>query len=72
MAVVPHQHSPMLRRIRILIDLFRNLLAESGLLGKPLAGKPGDGMPAYLDGALFGVDIGLFRRYDAGPVTQSE
>lgn len=71
-AVVAHKNGPMLRRVRVLIDLLRNHLAKSGLLGKPLAGKSRDRVPANLDDPRCSVDIGLGWRYDAGSVAQTE
>jgi len=62
----------MLRGIRILLNLLRNLLPEPSLLREPLARKAGDRMPSYLDDAFLSADVGLARGYDAGSVAQSE
>lgn len=62
----------MLRRIRVLIDLLRDLLAQPRLLGKPLASEPSNGMPADIDGAQLPVDISLAGRYHVGLVAEAE
>lgn len=62
----------MLRRIRILIDLLRDLLAQPRLLGKPLASEPSDGMPADLNSAQLPVDVGLAGGDHVGLVAETE
>jgi hypothetical protein len=64
-AVIIHEHGPVLRRVGILADVLGDHLSEAGLLGKPLARKAGDGVPANLDGAVLPDENGLARRYDA-------
>lgn len=59
MAVFTHKHCPVLRRIRVLVHRFGDLLPQPGVLGKPLTAQPADGVPAYLDGAMLPADIGL-------------
>lgn len=72
MAVIAHKHSPVLGWIRVLVNLLLNHPAKTRLLGKPLASKPRDRMPANLDGAVFSLDVDLARGDDVGFVAQSE
>lgn len=58
MDIIPHQNSPMLRRIRIATNLARHELAQPAFLSEPFAAHAGDGMPADADGALGSVDGG--------------
>lgn len=67
-----HQHRPVLRRIRILIDLLRDLLTQPRLLSKPLASQPSNGMPSNLNGPQFPVDISLAGRYHVRLVAEAE
>lgn len=48
MRVIAHQHRPVLRRIRVFVDLVRDQFPQSGLLCKPLARQPSHGVPADL------------------------
>lgn len=57
--IVAHQHSPVLRRVRTLVDLLSYGLAESRLLREPLARRSGDGMPSQLHGAGLAVDFDI-------------
>ena len=50
MYIVAYEHSPVLGRVRIVVDTLGNHLSESRLLGEPLAPEAGDGVPTYLDG----------------------
>ena len=72
MTVSAHQHRPVLRRVRILIDLLRDLLAQPRLLSKPLASQPSNGVPTNQDGAQFPVDISLTGRYHVGLVAEAK
>ena len=67
-----YQHRPVLRRIRVLIDLLRDLLSQPRLLSKPLPSQAPNGMPADHDGAKFPVDVGLAGRYHIGFVAEAE
>lgn len=49
--VVADQHRPVLRRVRVAVDLVRDHLAQARLLGEPLPGEAADGVPADLDRA---------------------
>lgn len=67
-----HQHGPVLCRIRILVDLLCDFLAQPRLLSKPLPSKPSNGMPADHDSAKFPVDISLAGRYHIGLVAKAK
>jgi hypothetical protein len=51
MRVITHQHSPMLRRIGIFVDLVCDQLTQTRLLCEPFACCSTHRMPANLDGA---------------------
>lgn len=57
MSKLPHKHSPMLRRIRILVHCLRDVLPQPRLLGEPLSPEPTDGVPPNLDGTVVAVDV---------------
>ena len=56
MSIFAHKHSPMLRRIRILIGLLRNHLPQPRLLGEPLARETPDRMPSDLHETRLSVE----------------
>jgi hypothetical protein len=66
MSIVTNENSPMLRRIRILVDLLRDHLSQSCLLRKPLSGKSADRVPSNLDRTTWSIDNGLSYRDDIG------
>lgn len=72
MHIVPHEHSPVLRRVGTFVDLLGDDLAKPRLLGEPLAGEPGDGVPADLDGARLAADVDLAGRHDVGRLAEPE
>ena len=49
MCEIPDQHSPMLCRIRILVDFIGNKFAKTCLISEPLACEAADRMPANLN-----------------------
>jgi hypothetical protein len=48
MRIITHQHRPMLRGIRVFVDLVCDQLPQPRLLGKPLARQPSHWVPAHL------------------------
>lgn len=66
MSIVTNENSPMLRRIRILVDLFRDHLAQSRLFRKPLSGKSADRMPSNFDRTTWSIDDRFSHRDDIG------
>ena len=62
MTIVPHQNSPVLRRIGVFVNLVGNELAYHRLLGEPLPRGTGDGVPSDVDGAGRITDAGCPRR----------
>lgn len=60
MRILANQHSPVLRRVGVLVNLVRNELADTRVVGKPLADGAADGVPADVD--LAGVGIGGRRK----------
>lgn len=70
--ILAHEHGPMLRRVRVPVDLFRDHLAQTSLLSEPLARQPGNRMPSYLNDAQRTVGQGLIGRYDIWLVAQPE
>ncbi len=72
MTVLINKHRPMLRGVRVLVDLLRDHLSKPRLLSEPLASQSAYGMPAYLDEALFPVDVSLAGRNDIGLVPKAE
>jgi hypothetical protein len=48
MRIFTHQHRPMLRRIRIFLDLVCDQFPQPGLLREPLARQPSHGVPTHL------------------------
>lgn len=61
----------MLRRVRVLVDLIGDHLAQASLLGEPLAGEAADGVPADLDGAGGAVAPGLGDGDGVGDVAEA-
>jgi hypothetical protein len=53
MNIAIYQHSPMLCRVGIVIDLLSDLLPQTRLLSEPLSAEPSYRMPAYLHGSKF-------------------
>lgn len=76
MRIIAHQHRPMLRRIRVFVDLVRDQFPQPGLLCKPLASQPSHGVPAHLDWARRPACQGLrdgddiFRRAEPNRVSE--
>lgn len=70
--VVTHQHGPVLGRVRTLVDLLGDGPAQSSLLGEPLAGGPGDGVPTQLDDARVAVDFDVGRGHDVGFLAEAK
>lgn len=62
----------MLRRIRVAMDLFRDHLAQTRLLGKPGPCHAGDGVPSDIDRPLLTVDVWMARGDRVGLGTQAE
>jgi hypothetical protein len=48
MRILTHQHRPMLRRIRIFVDLICDQFPQPGLLREPLACQPSHRVPTHL------------------------
>ena len=71
MRIFVNEDGPVLRWVRVLVDLLGNKLAKPGFLGEPLPCKSRNGMPAdfYLSG-LTG-DLRLAGRDGIGLVAQS-
>lgn len=72
MRVLANQHSPVLRRVGVLVDLVRDELAETRVVGKPLARRTANGVPADVNRA--GVDVGQWARRrgdDVGRLAES-
>lgn len=61
-----HQHGPVLRRIRALVNLVGDHAAQPRLLGKPFPRRACDGVPANLDGAQLAIDPDLAGRHNIG------
>lgn len=47
MHIIANNDSPVLSRIRILVDLLSNKFPKASLLGKPLASEAAYGVPSY-------------------------
>lgn len=62
MGVIADKNSPVLRRIRILVDLIRDHLAQPRPLGKPFPGQAADRVPSHLNGSRLSVKTGLGYR----------
>lgn len=67
-----HQHGPMLRRIRILLDRLGDLLSQTRLFRKPLAREPAHRVPSDLNKAVVAVDIGFAWRNHVGLVAEPQ
>ena len=72
MHIVPHQHSPMLRRIRIFAYLLRDHLAQPGLLCQPFPAHASNWVPANFDGAELGIDAWLAPWDAVGSLAEAE
>lgn len=59
MSIITDQDCPVLRRIRILIDLLGNYPAQPGLLSEPLARAATHRMPTNLDRARWSLEAWL-------------
>ena len=62
MREVADEHGPVLRRIRVVFDLFRDHLAQPRVLGEPPARHATDGMPSHLDRPRSLPELGLGHR----------
>lgn len=72
MAVIAHENSPVLRRIREFANALGDHSAKARLLSEPLPRKTGDRVPADLDQARFPTDVDLSRRDCARGLAQAE
>lgn len=72
MDVVPHEHGPVLGRVRRLVNLLGDEATQPRLLGKPLARGPRDGVPAESDGAGLAVDLDVAWRDHIGLLAETE
>lgn len=72
MHIVPYKHGPVLRRVRGLVDLVGDHLAQPGLLGEPFSCRPSHGMPAQLDGAGLAIDSDLTARDYVGSLAEAK
>ena len=72
MTIVPHQNSPVLRRIGVFVNLVGNELAYHRLLGEPLPRGTGDRVPADVDGAGRITDAGCPRWDHVGFSAETE
>lgn len=71
MSIVTNKHGPMLRRIRIPVDLFGNHLTQPSIFGEPLSGNAADRMPANFDRAKRPVHDRVRDRDDIGLMTET-
>ena len=71
MHIVIHQHRPMLRRVRVIVDVFCNHLPQSRLLREPLAARANNRMPSYMHGAQPTTYRGLAWRNNVGLLSKA-
>lgn len=71
MSIVTDENSPMLRRVRILVDLLCDHLPKSSLFSKPFSGEAADRMPSNLHRATWSIDDRLSYRDDIGLTSET-
>lgn len=72
MDIVSHKHSPVLRGIWTLVNLLSDHLAQSGLLSKPFARWPGDGVPTQFHSARLSLNADFVWWNDIWRLAQSQ
>jgi hypothetical protein len=71
MSVVTNENSPMLRRIRILVDPLRDHLSQPSLFSKPFSGEAADRVPSNLHRTTWPIDNRLSYRDDIGLTSET-
>lgn len=72
MGKLADEDGPVLRRVRVPVDLVGDHLAEARLLGEPLAREAADGVPPDLDGARRAVEQRLRHGDGVGLVAEPD
>jgi hypothetical protein len=72
MAILPHQHRPMLRWVGAHVRALCDQLSQARLLGEPLSREAGDGVPPELNGAVGPTDVGRAGGDDVRLVAQAQ
>lgn len=69
--VVADEDCPVLGRVWVVVDALGDHLAQTRVLGEPLAGEPADGVPADLDIARLAIADGLCDGHDVGRLAEA-